>query len=333
MNQLVTGGISVLNKGEFIKKQILVYEPFLGDKMSYKNDNMVIRDGNGKIKYQVSCYRIFMVLIVGDVTITTGILRRQQKFGFRLCFLTLGLKVYSVIGPQLQWNTLLHCKQYAYDELTVGKSIIINKILNQRAALTRLRSKTEDVRECISLLEQYSKRLQNDSLNLQEIIGIEGMASKIYFPRIFSNTQWIGRKPRIKFDYINTLLDIGYNALFNFIDAILQVFGFDVYYGVLHTCFYMRKSLVCDIMEPMRPIVDWQIRKSINLKQFKQDDFVQVGKQYQLKYKKSTQYLQVFLEAILNYKEEIFVYVRDYYRSFMKNNPIEAYPVFKLEEL
>ena len=64
MNQLVTGGISVLNKGEFIKKQILVYEPFLGDKMSYKNDNMVIRDGNGKIKYQVSCYRIFMVLIV-----------------------------------------------------------------------------------------------------------------------------------------------------------------------------------------------------------------------------------------------------------------------------
>lgn len=127
-------------------------------------------------------------------------------------------------------------------------------------------------------------------------------------------------------------MDIGYNALFNFIDAILQVFGFDVYYGVLHTCFYMRKSLVCDIMEPMRPIVDWQIRKSINLKQFKQDDFVQVGKQYQLEYKKSTQYLQVFLEAILNYKEEIFVYVRDYYRSFMKNSPIEAYPVFELEE-
>lgn len=85
-------------------------------------------------------------------------------------------------------------------------------------------------------------------------------------------------------------------------------------------------------MEPMRPIVDWQIRKSINLKQFKQDDFVQVGKQYQLEYKKSTQYLQVFLEAILNYKEEIFVYVRDYYRSFMKNSPIEAYPVFELEE-
>ncbi len=208
-----------------------------------------------------------------------------------------------------------------------------NKILNQRTALIRLRSKTEDVRECISLLEQYSKRLENDSLNLQEIIGIEGMASKIYFPRMFSNTRWIGRKPRIKFDYINALLDIGYNALFNFIDAILQVFGFDVYCGVLHTCFYMRKSLVCDIMEPMRPIVDWQIRKSINLKQFKQEDFIQVGQQYQLEYKKSTQYLQVFLGAILDYKEEIFVYVRDYYRNFMKNSPIEAYPVFGLEEL
>ena len=37
----------------------------------------------------------------------------------------------------------------------------------------------------------------------------------------------------------------------------------DVYCGVLHTMFYMRKSLVCDVMEPFRAIVDEQVKKSL----------------------------------------------------------------------
>ena len=89
----------------------------------------------------------------------------------------------------------------------------------------------------------------------------------------FDNVQWNGRKPRIKSDYVNVVLDIGYTMLFNIVDAMLQVYGFDTYYGVFHKCFYMRKSLVCDIMEPIRPIIDYEVRKAINLGQCKIDDF------------------------------------------------------------
>lgn len=39
----------------------------------------------------------------------------------------------------------------------------------------------------------------------------------------------------------------------------------DVYCGVLHTMFYMKKSLACDVMEPLRAIVDEQVKKSLNL--------------------------------------------------------------------
>ena len=85
----------------------------------------------------------------------------------------------------------------------------------------------------------------------------------------FDNVQWNGRKPRIKSDYVNVVLDIGYTMLFNIVDAMLQVYGFDTYYGVFHKCFYMRKSLVCDIMEPIRPIIDYEVRKAINLGQCK----------------------------------------------------------------
>lgn len=48
----------------------------------------------------------------------------------------------------------------------------------------------------------------------------------------------------------------------------------------------MRKSLVCDIMEPMRPIVDYEIRKAINLGQCKVDDFDVYDQRWCLKYKK-----------------------------------------------
>ena len=65
-------------------------------------------------------------------------------------------------------------------------------------------------------------------------MGIEGVAAKIYFSQIFDNIKWNGRKPRIKSDYVNVLLDIGYNLLFNFIEAIAKSFGFDTYCGYSH---------------------------------------------------------------------------------------------------
>lgn len=100
------------------------------------------------------------------------------------------------------------------------------------------------------------------------------------------------------------------------------------YQGVLHTNFYMRKSLVCDMMEPFRVIIDWKVRKGIQLGQFKESDFIKVGEQWQLEYKKSSQYSGILMEELLDYKEEIFLYVRSYYRCFMKEKDIAEFPMF-----
>ena len=167
-------------------------------------------------------------------------------------------------------------------------------------------------------------------LEYLEVMGIEGNAARVYFPRVFNNVNWKGRKPRIKSDYINVTLDIGYTMLFNIVDSILQVYGFDTYYGVFHKCFYMRKSLVCDLMESMRPIVDYQVRKAINLGQCKEEDFDLYDMRWVLKYKKNPEYIQFLMKAILEYKEEIFVYIQQYYRYFMKRKSVEQLPEFNL---
>lgn len=224
---------------------------------------------------------------------------------------------------------MLHKKQYFYDKNDIAKRLIYNKILNQRSALQKIRNKTPDVMEGIGYLDEYLLRLENESFEGSSLLAIEGNAAKIYFARVFNRIKWKGRKPRIKFDYVNSLLDIGYTILFNFIDAILQVFGFDTYQGVLHTNFYMRKSLVCDLMEPFRVIIDWKVRKGIQLGQFKESDFIKVGEQWQLEYKKSSQYSGILMEELLDYKEEIFLFIRAYYRAFMKEKDITEYPIYE----
>ncbi|MCM1186677.1 MAG: type V CRISPR-associated endonuclease Cas1 [Lachnoclostridium sp.] len=320
----------MIDKGDFEKKQIIFYFPANGDKMSFRNDNILITDRDGKIKFQSTCYRIFLIFVAGDTTITTGLLQRANKFGFSLCLMNRNLKVYRHINARMEGNTLLRKRQYEYDELDLAKYIVANKIGNQKAALMKIRKKTPGIKEAINILEEHLYKLDNEVVDLNEIMGIEGSAARSYFPQIFSNTAWKSRRPRIKADYINACLDIGYTILFNIVDGLVNVYGFDEYRGVLHRCFYMRKSLVCDLMEPFRPIVDWTIRKAINLEQFRQEDFQVYNGKYQLDWKKSGKYTQILLEGLLEYKIELFSYIQSYYRAFMKHKAVDEFPIFQM---
>ena len=132
----------------------------------------------------------------------------------------------------------------------------------------------------------------------------------------------------IYFHKLYEVRTILHTMLFNIVDAILQVYGFDTYYGVFHKCFYMRKSLVCDLMEPIRPVVDYQVRKSINLGQCKENDFEVINNRWCLKYKSNPQYIQFLMNAILEYKDDIFLYIQQSYRFFMKRKSVSEIPVF-----
>ena len=318
----------MIDQTDFVKKQIVFYFPSQGDKMTFQNDNLVIKDSENKIKFQVTCYRIFMVFIVGDTTITTGLLSRANKFGFSLCLMNRNMKVYQFIGARMEGNTLLRKRQYAYEGMELGQYITLNKIQNQRTALMKIRNKNQLVLDAIQILNRHIEKLRCEQLDMNAIMGVEGSAARAYFPQMFNNVLWKGRKPRIKSDYVNATLDIGYTILFNIIDALLNVYGFDEYYGVLHRCFYMRKSLVCDLVEPLRPIIDYAVRKSINLNQIKEDDFKVYNKRYVLEWRKSPAYTQIFLKAILEYKEEIFLFIQGYYRAFMKQKNANEFPLF-----
>ena len=302
-----------------------------GEKLAVNNSNLTVKTKEGKIKFQCTCFRVFLVIAVGNCSVTSAVIQQAKKYNFFIALMTSGFRLYALIGACKDGNSLLHKKQYDYDRLDIAKIIVKNKIYNQKAILKSVRNKSEAVREAIAILERYYSDAEK-AQTIHELMAYEGLASKIYFRNHFNNVPWQGRQPRLKMDYVNSALDMGYSLLFSFVDSLLESYGFDVYCGVLHRQFYMRKSLVCDFVEPFRPIVDCTLKKAINLKQVKPEDFVIINNQHRLKWEKSSEYIKLFMNPILERKDGIFIYIRDYYRAFMKDAAPGEYPIFDLTE-
>ena len=314
----------------FNKKQIIFVFTREGDKISFSNDNLVVKNGD-EIRLQSTCYRIFALFIVGDLTITSGIIQRSKKFGFPIFLMTASFRTYDIIGHKTEGNYVLRKIQYDYDRLDIAKHIVENKIRNQIDTVKLQRWKDDRMRADISSLERYAESVRSFDGDLRELMGIEGSASRIYFRNNFSMEAWTGRRPKIKADFINSTLDIGYTLLFNFIDAMLELYGFDTYKGVYHREFYMRKSLVCDMVEPFRPLIDWQVRKSVNLGQCKPEDFNVSNGRYLLDISKNKDYVGFLMKPLLESKEPVFEYFQEFYRALMKHKPISDYPVFRIK--
>lgn len=321
----------MLDVKDYMEKQIIVIFSIEGEKICISNDNIVIKDKDEKIKLQCTCYRIASLFVIGNASITTVLINNAKKFGFVIVLFSSSFKVYEVMGFAREANTLLHLKQYNYFSLDIAKHITINKIKNQLFLLKEKRDKTVIVNESIRLISLYIEKIPVTK-DLHELMAYEGLSSKEFFKSYFIKYDWKGRFPRAKIDYINTTLDIGYTVMFAFIEALLRIYGFDLYYGVMHKMFYMRKSLVCDIIEPFRSIIEKEVVKSINLGHFSKDDFFIKGNAFILDWKKSPKYVSTFLKTILEKKKEIFIYIRSYYRAFMKNVSIDKYPWFYIGE-
>ena len=214
----------MLSAPDFEQKKIIVALLSHGDRLNFKNDNIIISDENG-IRHQSSCYRLFALFVVGHITITSGLLQRAKKFGFSIVLMTHGLIPYGSWLAQAEGNVLLRRKQYEYQGLDIARHLMANKIGQQIEALKQRRKKSPELKAAIANLQEYNSRLPDADLDLQGVLGIEGIASRVYFSHMFDMVEWNGRKPRAKRDIPNLLLDIGYTQLFHFMDALLNLYG------------------------------------------------------------------------------------------------------------
>ncbi len=321
----------MLSLPDFKYKQCLFFSPPTTNhaKLKFKADNIVVEDNDGKVLLQHSCHRIFALFIVGNISLTNVALKKAKKFAFPVLLLSRNLRLYTYFNNRAEGNFLIRKRQYTAGcrNVEIAKQIVKQKICNQTTLLKSLRQKANADKEAIRQLEELNPESATSS---KELLGIEGTASKFFFAAYFRPLNWVRREPRTKRDIANLLLDIGYTYLFHFIEAMTALYGFDVYCGFYHTFFYQRKSLICDLVEPFRCIIDQRLRKSYKLGQIDENDFFMDNHQYHLSYKKQGKYTKIFFKEILKHKEEIFLFIQSYYRWFMKDKPISDFPEFSI---
>lgn len=319
----------MLSTNDFKEKQILFIESFDTKNISFDNDNLMIKE-NWIIKSKTSLYKIFAIFLIWETTITSVIIRKFQEFWVTLVLMKKNFLPYLVIWTETEWSVVLRRKQYEKTEeemLEIAKNIIRLKTRNQLELLKAIREKDLDLKWDIDKIEWIITKLDSAE-NYGSLLWYEGNVSKLFFSNYFKKIGWHRRVPRAKSDIKNLLLDIGYTYLFHYIEALLRLYGFDNYYWVLHKTWYQRKSLALDLMEPFRCIVDKTILKAYNLGQIDEKDFKFENWQYILEWKNSRKYNKIFFDELLKYKLKMFLFVKEYYKYFMKWR--EQFPEFDI---
>lgn len=306
-----------MSKTQTNTKQIctLICNQDNSEKIFLENSNLVFKVEN-QTKLKIPLNKILFVQIVGRITITSVLIEQLSHDNIPVFFCNSSFVPSAVIDPiQNNSNYELKQKQFQIRQSTsnstaIAKNLILQKICNQVKNLQKSKRITNKlgIQMNQKTLDQLSK-----SNSIESIMGIEGSFSKSYFENLFKNFNWKGRQPRIKADPYNYLLDIGYTYLFNYIQSILYFKGFEVTVGVLHSMYYQRKSLVCDLMEPWRYLIDYELYKSIKLKKFNPDDFEFIEQKTRIKnYRLLAKYLDMFCKVLTDNSDIIYESINNF---------------------
>src|SRR5437016_4153757 len=137
----------MLSLPDYKEKQIIICFTTEGQKVSFKNDNLIVSDREENTILQATCHKIFSVWIVGSTTLTSGIMERSKKFGFSIYLLSHSHRLYGLWSSPTEGNFLLRKKQYDYNELSIACYLVYNKITNQTQLLKSIRGKDKETKE------------------------------------------------------------------------------------------------------------------------------------------------------------------------------------------
>jgi CRISPR-associated protein Cas1 len=190
-------------------------------------------------------------------------------------------------------NVFLRKHQFALSEdaffcLNVAREFVAAKIRNQRTLLRRNHIEPPPI--ALAQLKRYAQAAMI-SQELDELLGIEGNAARIYFanfaglvkagndgaeqPFTFEFTRRNRRPPE---DPVNALLSFGYSLLAKDLTIICHSVGLDPFIGFFHQPRFGRPALALDLMEEFRPLIaDSVVISAINTGMVSTDDFIRVG--------------------------------------------------------
>lgn len=297
------------------------------------------------------------IICFNYVGISPGIMKLCVDNNVGVSFVNEYGRFMARVSGKVNGNVLLRRTQYRYADniersLEISKNCITGKLVNCRNVVSRSIRDHGDIVDSTKMkvtLDKLLISLENvkNSINIDELRGIEGEAARNYFS-IFDNFilsqkdnfYFNERSKRPPMDNLNALLSFAYTLLTNDMQSALETVGLDPYVGFMHTDRPGRVSLALDMIEELRPyIAERFVISLINKKQISPKGFIEKESGGIIMDKDSkTIFLtawqkrkqEVITHPFLNEKVEIGLipYVQAMLLARYLRNDIDSYPPF-----
>jgi len=254
-----------------------------------KKNNCFLIKNEDKV-FEVSVKKVDSILITTSAYLSTDAVKFAVDNNIDIIFLDYYGNPYGrVWHSKLGSTTLIRRKQLETSTgergLNLAKEWITYKIDNQIGFLKSLKNsrtnKEKGLDEYINFLEKRKFMLTKMKGSLEEkrnsIMAIEGMAGKEYFEALSyimpDRFKFKGRSRSPAKDEFNCLLNYGYGVLYSMVEKGCILAGLDPYLGFIHTDNYNKKSLVFDLIEMFRILVDKTVVYLFSKRKIKKEYF------------------------------------------------------------
>ncbi len=215
------------------------------------------------------------LIISGKVNLSSELIKTLAESGVDILFTTpTGKPVARVVSAKAGGTAENRYEQYRSLEdgrgVAVAKLVILGKIRNQMSNI-RYYSKSRRMNEVISsklydiyrLIKEKFERLQDEEFEdlnsaRKRLLAYEGECANYYWDGIklaLDDWNFEGRNQKSN-DPVNMCLNVAYNMLMGQMWKYVLRFGLDPFMGYIHVERPGKLSLVFDLMEPFRPMVD-----------------------------------------------------------------------------
>ena len=263
----------------------VVYIEDQGSSISKKGDRLYIYRGPQLLRW-FHTKDIEQLIIVGNISVTSPVITYLLKYRIDTVFLSYYGKYKGRLVGESGKNVALRLDQFRHlsetqNRCALAQIYIKGKIANMQVHLEKRMKRNKHPLIATAYMKNSAilKKLDAFIPVLDVLRGYEGIAAKNYFgvfKYLISNPdfKFEGRNRRPPKDEVNALLSLAYTFLMNQVMSQTYIVGLDPYYGALHDIDYGRQSLVLDLMEEFRPLIDNLVIKTVNRREIRLQHFV-----------------------------------------------------------
>lgn len=238
-----------------------------GTELKLSGEALVCYENNERIG-TIPLAPIERIYLKGDVTLQASLLAKLGERNIGVICLSGRKNIPSLFLAQPHNDAERRLVQYglANDEafcFAFAKKLVTLKLLMQKNWLWQASNARMDKKVLLvpkaEELEMLIRKI-DEQTNLASLRGIEGKAASAYFTALSiylpPSLKFDGRNRRPPRDPFNAVLSLTYTLLHS--EAVLAAHGagLDPFIGFYHALDYGRESLACDLIEPLRPLVD-----------------------------------------------------------------------------